>query len=78
MRNPKKNNERADSFKSINFQSHSSVERAGLIGCVKMREITADDKASMRGSNLQQAIQKDKSRGLVPFFVSFRTSHSKG
>lgn len=52
------------------FQSHSSVERAGLIGCVKMREISADDKGAMRGDKLKLAIDKDKSRGLIPFFVS--------
>ncbi|XP_063423745.1 aromatic-L-amino-acid decarboxylase-like [Mytilus trossulus] len=50
-------------------QSHSSVERAGLIGCVKMREIPADDSGAMRGSNLKLAIEKDKAKGLVPFFV---------
>lgn len=50
-------------------QSHSSVERAGLIGCVKMRQIPADNKGSMGGSKLEEAIQEDKSRGLIPFFV---------
>lgn len=41
-----------------------------MIGCVKMREIPADDSGAMRGSNLKLAIEKDKSKGLVPFFVS--------
>ncbi|XP_077986272.1 aromatic-L-amino-acid decarboxylase-like [Glandiceps talaboti] len=50
-------------------QAHSSVERAGLIGCVKMRSIATDDKFSLRGEALKEAIQKDKAMGLIPFFV---------
>ncbi|XP_070532509.1 aromatic-L-amino-acid decarboxylase-like [Ptychodera flava] len=50
-------------------QAHSSVERAGLIGCIKMRLIPSDDKYSMRGEALREAIQNDKAKGLTPFFV---------
>ncbi|XP_002735383.1 aromatic-L-amino-acid decarboxylase-like [Saccoglossus kowalevskii] len=50
-------------------QSHSSVERAGLIACVRMRLLKSDDKYSLRGDVLKEAIQKDKAKGLIPFFV---------
>lgn len=51
-------------------QAHSSVEKAALIGLVKMRYIESDENLSMRGDRLQQAIRKDKERGLIPFWVS--------
>lgn len=51
-------------------QAHSSVEKAALIGLVKMRYIEADDNLSMRGAKLKEAIQKDRREGLIPFWVS--------
>ena len=51
------------------LQSHSSVEKAGLIGLVKMRLLSCDDKLSLRGDSLRQAIEEDKRSGLIPFFV---------
>ena len=51
-------------------QSHSSVERAGLIGAVRMRKLETDEKGSLRGPTLQAAILEDKAKGLLPFFVS--------
>ncbi|XP_076454706.1 aromatic-L-amino-acid decarboxylase-like [Babylonia areolata] len=50
-------------------QAHSSVERAGLIGAVRMRKLETDEKGSLRGATLQAAILEDKAKGLVPFFV---------
>ncbi|XP_006901663.1 PREDICTED: aromatic-L-amino-acid decarboxylase [Elephantulus edwardii] len=50
-------------------QAHSSVERAGLIGGVKLRSIPSDGKFTMRGSALQEALERDKAAGLIPFFV---------
>ena len=50
-------------------QAHSSVEKAGLIGLVKMRYIESDDKLSLRGDKLLDAIKHDRDRGLIPFFV---------
>lgn len=52
-------------------QAHSSVEKAALIGLVKMRYITSDKNLSMRGAALQQAIRKDREKGLIPFWVIF-------
>jgi hypothetical protein len=52
------------------FQAHSSVEKAGLIGLVKMRYIESDDQLCLRGDRLLDAIARDKERGLIPFFVS--------
>ena len=52
------------------LQAHSSVEKAGLIGLVKMRLLSCDDKLSLRGHSLKHAIDEDKRNGLIPFFVS--------
>lgn len=51
-------------------QAHSSVEKAALIGLVKMRYIESDSNLSMRGDKLRQAIKIDREMGLVPFWVS--------
>ncbi|XP_015281340.1 PREDICTED: histidine decarboxylase isoform X1 [Gekko japonicus] len=50
-------------------QAHSSVEKAGLISLVKVRFLPVDENFSLRGETLREAIEKDRSRGLVPFFV---------
>ncbi|CAB3261940.1 unnamed protein product [Arctia plantaginis] len=50
-------------------QAHSSVEKAGLIGLVRMRYIESDAHQSMRGDKLEEAIVADKAKGLVPFWV---------
>ncbi|KAJ8300053.1 hypothetical protein KUTeg_021572 [Tegillarca granosa] len=49
-------------------QSHSSVERAGLIGAVQMKKIETDEKSSLRGSSLRDMIESDQAKGLIPFF----------
>ena len=51
-------------------QAHSSVEKAGLVGLVKIRHIDSDDKLSLRGDKLKEAIALDRENGLIPFFVS--------
>uniref|UniRef100_A0A8D0Q8Q8 Aromatic-L-amino-acid decarboxylase n=1 Tax=Sus scrofa TaxID=9823 RepID=A0A8D0Q8Q8_PIG len=51
------------------IQAHSSVERAGLIGGVKLKAIPSDGKFAMRASALQEALERDKAAGLIPFFV---------
>ena len=52
------------------MQAHSSVEKAGLIGLVKMRLLPCDDDLSLRGDTLQEAIDRDRKDGLIPFYVS--------
>ena len=51
-------------------QAHSSVEKAGLIGLVKMRFLSSDEKLSLRGETLKTAIEEDIKAGLIPFYVS--------
>ncbi|MBZ3870970.1 Aromatic-L-amino-acid decarboxylase [Sciurus carolinensis] len=51
-------------------QAHSSVERAGLIGGVKLKAIPSDGKFAMRASALQEALEQDKAAGLIPFFFA--------
>ncbi|KAH7639596.1 histidine decarboxylase [Dermatophagoides farinae] len=50
-------------------QAHSSVEKAGLIGLVKMHFIETDDDCSLRGDKLIDTIRHDKEDGLIPFFL---------
>jgi len=50
-------------------QAHSSVEKAGLIGLVKVRYIESDENLSLRGDKLKEAINIDRENGLVPFFL---------
>ena len=50
-------------------QAHSSVDKAGLIGLVQIRHLESDDKLSLRGETLKQAIHEDREKGLIPFFV---------
>lgn len=49
--------------------AHSSVERAGLLGGVKIAAVQSDDDCRLRGSILRQQILDDKAKGMVPFFV---------
>lgn len=51
-------------------QAHSSVEKAALIGLVRMRFIEADENLSLRGPALEAAIKEDINNGLIPFWVS--------
>ncbi|CAF0811295.1 unnamed protein product [Rotaria sordida] len=50
-------------------QAHSSVEKACLIGLVKLNLVPSDDKLRLRGNALRQAIAKDKENGLIPFYL---------
>lgn len=49
--------------------AHSSVERAGLLGGVRITSVQSDDNCRLRGSVLRQQILDDKRNGLVPFLV---------
>uniref|UniRef100_A0A672Q3I1 Aromatic-L-amino-acid decarboxylase n=1 Tax=Sinocyclocheilus grahami TaxID=75366 RepID=A0A672Q3I1_SINGR len=48
--------------------AHSSVERAGLIGGLRMKKIPTDNKFSVRGDALQKVLEEDRATGLIPFF----------
>ncbi|XP_052790248.1 aromatic-L-amino-acid decarboxylase-like [Mya arenaria] len=50
-------------------QAHSSVERAGLIACIKMRALPTDDNSALRGHALKEAIDRDRAQGFIPIFV---------
>ncbi|CAH0551610.1 unnamed protein product [Brassicogethes aeneus] len=50
-------------------QAHSSVEKAALIGLVRLRYIESDENFSMTGANLMKAIMEDRDKGLIPFWV---------
>jgi hypothetical protein len=36
---------------------------------VKVRQLAADEHYSLRGKTLEECIQADKQKGLIPFFV---------
>uniref|UniRef100_A0A8C4X0W2 Aromatic-L-amino-acid decarboxylase n=1 Tax=Eptatretus burgeri TaxID=7764 RepID=A0A8C4X0W2_EPTBU len=55
---------------SVGFSwAHSSVERAAIIGAVRVRKLPSDEKFSMRGVELEKVIAQDKANGLVPFYL---------
>ncbi|XP_077998806.1 aromatic-L-amino-acid decarboxylase-like [Glandiceps talaboti] len=50
-------------------QTHCAAEKAGKIAFVKMRQLNVDQKFSLRGNTLEEAIKNDKEKGLIPIFV---------
>ncbi|XP_071941600.1 aromatic-L-amino-acid decarboxylase-like [Antedon mediterranea] len=50
-------------------QAHSSMEKDALLTMVKLRSLETDDNLSLRGPTLQKAIDEDRSKGLIPFFI---------
>ena len=50
-------------------QSHSSVERAGILAGVRVRLLQSDELFSLRGETLKLAMEEDRAKGLIPFFV---------
>lgn len=61
-------------FCFIEEQAHSSVERAGLLGGVKLRSLQPDGKRRLRGDTLREAIEEDTRNGLIPFYVRLFTN----
>lgn len=51
-------------------QAHSSVERATLLATVICKKLPVDDRFSMRGSALIEAIERDRKDGFFPFYVT--------
>ncbi|XP_055711328.1 aromatic-L-amino-acid decarboxylase isoform X2 [Phlebotomus papatasi] len=51
------------------LQAHSSVERAGLLGGVKLRSLKADGMNRLRGETVEAAIRDDLAAGLIPFYI---------
>jgi len=51
-------------------EAHSCVEKAAMIGFVKLRILEPDQNCSLRGHILRQAMEEDIQNGLHPFFVS--------
>ena len=50
-------------------ETHSSVNKAALIAGVEIRLLPTDDTFGLTGSTLQQAMEEDTRRGLIPFYV---------
>ena len=52
-------------------QAHSCVEKAGMIGFVKMRQLEVDDDFSLRGHVLEHAIEVSPGQYIYLFFSIF-------
>ena len=52
------------------LQAHSCVEKAGMIGLVRIHELDLDENFSLRGETLENALAADRESGLIPFYVS--------
>ncbi|KAH1024582.1 aromatic-L-amino-acid decarboxylase [Dendroctonus ponderosae] len=50
-------------------QSNSSVEKAGLLGSMKMRLLPTNSEGQLVGAALQKALDEDKRAGLIPCYV---------
>ncbi|KAG6452541.1 hypothetical protein O3G_MSEX007676 [Manduca sexta] len=50
-------------------QCNSSVEKAGLLGSMKMRLLKADSDGRLRGDTLAKAMEEDRAQGLIPCYV---------
>lgn len=51
-------------------EAHSCVEKAAMIGFIRMRALDTDENHSLRGETLSKAIAADLAQGLEPFLVS--------
>ena len=50
-------------------ESHSCVEKAAMIGFVKLRILEPDENNELTGDILRNAMEEDRKNGLHPFFV---------
>lgn len=50
-------------------EAHSAVEKAAMIGLIRMRGLDTDEHNSLRGETLENAIKSDLEQGLEPFLV---------
>ncbi|XP_023936659.2 aromatic-L-amino-acid decarboxylase [Bicyclus anynana] len=50
-------------------QCNSSVEKAGVLGSMKMRLLKSDSNCKLRGETLKKAFEEDKAQGLIPCYV---------
>lgn len=58
------------------LKSHSSVERAALIGGVMIKMVPTDGSYAVTGAALQKMVDEDKAAGLIPFYVRPRRAQS--
>lgn len=50
-------------------QAHSSVERAALLGGIKMRKLEAGADQKLHGETFEAAVKEDLAAGLIPFYA---------
>ncbi|CAL8113527.1 unnamed protein product [Orchesella dallaii] len=51
-----------------NNECHCCVERAAMMGCIRIRKLKADKKGVVRSTTLLNTIEEDMAKGLIPFF----------
>lgn len=49
-----------------NIHANSAVEKAGLLGAMKMRLLEADENSVLRGATLKRQVEEDIAAGLIP------------
>ena len=54
----------------MSMQAHSSVEKGIKIVGTKIRALDTNSSCSLKGDTLMKAIEEDKAKGLVPYFVN--------
>lgn len=50
-------------------QCNSSVEKAGVLGSMKMKLLKSDADGRLRGDMLKKAFEEDRAQGLIPCYV---------
>ncbi|CAG0882284.1 unnamed protein product [Darwinula stevensoni] len=50
-------------------QAHCSVERAGMLGGMKMHLLETGESLTLTGAKLEEAVKEDLARGLIPCYV---------
>lgn len=50
------------------------MERAGILAGVRVRLLETDECFSLRGETLKLAMEEDRAKGFIPFFVLKNTS----
>jgi len=53
----------------VTDQSNSSVEKAGLLGSMRMRLLKSNDGGQLTGPTLAKAMAEDVAKGLIPCYV---------
>lgn len=63
-------------MRNITDQANSSVEKAGIMGTIKMRLLPTDENGNLCQETFIETLQNDCNNGLFPSYVSARLFHT--